>query len=215
MDIQAYYAALADFIVAFHTLFVGFVVVGQLLIMIGLVCRWRWVRNPWFRVDPPALHRRRGRRGRLRRHLSADDLGARPPRLAGQTVNDSAVGWFFNSILFFNMPREFFTWIHIGFGALVLATFLIGFPRFPARWPTWSPSQAWVSFRPYCRRLVSPNGTGGGVARVIRGPLAPRAASDSRASPAISSEVAVDSAKDICYRSLRVRTASEHVEGVS
>jgi hypothetical protein len=55
--------------------------------------------------------------------------------LSGQSVNESVVGWFFNSILFFNMPREFFTWIHIGFGALVLGTFLLGPPRFRRRKP--------------------------------------------------------------------------------
>ena len=117
MDIQAYYAALADFIVAFHTLFVGFVVVGQLLIMIGLVCRWRWVRNPWFRVihllciGVVAAEAACG----VTCPLTTWERDLRA--LAGQTVNDSAVGWFFNSILFFNMPRQFFTWIHIGFGA--------------------------------------------------------------------------------------------------
>jgi Protein of Unknown function (DUF2784) len=130
MESQAFYAASADAIVAIHTLFVGFVVIGQLLILIGLVCRWKWVRNPWFRVihllciGIVATEAASGVICPLtvwERHLRD---------LAGQTVNDSAVGWFFNSILFFNMPREFFVWIHIGFGALVLGTFLFGPPRF-------------------------------------------------------------------------------------
>ena len=133
MDLQAYYSAVADFIVAFHTLFVGFVVVGQLLIVLGLLCRWKWVRNAWFRVA----------------HLLcigvvvAEALcGVMCPlttwewqlrHMSGQTVNDSAVGWFFNSILFFNLPHQFFTWIYIGFGTMVLATFLLGMPRFRRR----------------------------------------------------------------------------------
>jgi hypothetical protein len=121
--------------VAVHTLFVGFVVIGQLLILIGLVCRWKWVRNPWFRVihllcigivageaasgvTCPLTIWERDLRG-----------------LSGQTVNDSAIGWFFNSILFFNMPRQFFVWIHISFGALVLGTFLFGPPRFRRQAP--------------------------------------------------------------------------------
>jgi hypothetical protein len=135
MDDKAFYAASADAVVTFHTAYVGFVVVGQLLIMIGLICRWQWVRNPWFRlahllcigivaaeaaggVTCPLTNWERDLRG-----------------LAGQTVNDSSIGWFFNSILFFNWPREYFTWIHIGFGALVLGTFLIGPPRFRRRKP--------------------------------------------------------------------------------
>ena len=133
MDLQAYYAATADFIVAFHTLYVGFVVVGQLLILLGLICRWQWVRNPWFRVihllciAVVAAEAASGVTCPLtiwERNLRA---------LSGQSVNDSLIGWFFNGILFFNMPREFFTWIHISFGALVLGTFVFGPPRFRRR----------------------------------------------------------------------------------
>jgi hypothetical protein len=135
VEMQAYYAALADCVVAFHTLYVGFVVVGQLLILIGLACRWRWVRNPWFRVlhliciGVVALEAMGGVTcplTNLERHLRV---------LSGQGANDSLIGWFFNSILFFNWPREYFTWIHIGFGALVLGTFLLGPPRFRRRQP--------------------------------------------------------------------------------
>lgn len=43
---------LADAVLILHVAFVGFVVVGLLLILIGGLRRWAWVRNPWFR----ALH---------------------------------------------------------------------------------------------------------------------------------------------------------------
>ena len=135
MDDKAFYGAMADALVAFHTAYVGFVVIGQLVIVVGLICRWQWVRNPWFRIA----------------HLLAIAVVAAEAAcgvtcpltnwerdlraLSGQTVNDSAIGWFFNSILFFNWPREYFTWIHIGFGTLVLATFLLGPPRFRRRKP--------------------------------------------------------------------------------
>jgi len=130
MESQAFYAASADAIVAVHTLFVGFVVIGQLLILIGLVCRWKWVRNPWFRLTHLLCI------GVVVAEAASDivcplTLWERHLRdLSGQTVNDSAIGWFFNSILFFNMPREFFVWIHISFGAIVLGTFVFGPPRF-------------------------------------------------------------------------------------
>ena len=133
MDDKAYYAALADALVAFHTAYVGFVVVGQLLITVGLICRWQWVRNPWFRlihllsIAIVATEAACGVMCPLT--LWERDLRA----LAGQTVNDSPIGWFFNSILFFNWPREYFTWIHISFGTLVLGTFLLGPPRFRRR----------------------------------------------------------------------------------
>jgi hypothetical protein len=44
-----YYGALADFVVFFHLLYMGYVVFGQLAIMVGWPLGWRWIRNPWFR----------------------------------------------------------------------------------------------------------------------------------------------------------------------
>ncbi len=46
------YRALADSVLVLHVAYIGFVVIGLLLILIGGACGWRWVRNPWFR----ALH---------------------------------------------------------------------------------------------------------------------------------------------------------------
>ncbi|MCI0682380.1 MAG: DUF2784 family protein [Gemmataceae bacterium] len=44
------YKLLADCVVAVHLAYVGFVVVAQVLILIGLLLRWQWVRNVRFRV---------------------------------------------------------------------------------------------------------------------------------------------------------------------
>src|SRR5262245_15750003 len=41
---------LADFVIFIHLAYVGFAVVGLLLILIGLLFRWQWVRNLRFRV---------------------------------------------------------------------------------------------------------------------------------------------------------------------
>ena len=46
------YRTLADLVLITHVAFVGFVVIGLLLILIGGFRRWSWVLNPWFR----ALH---------------------------------------------------------------------------------------------------------------------------------------------------------------
>ena len=45
-------SVLADVILIAHVAFVLFVVVGVVLIILGGVRRWNWIRNPWFR----ALH---------------------------------------------------------------------------------------------------------------------------------------------------------------
>lgn len=39
----------ADAILLLHVLFVGFVVLGLILVFIGKFRFWSWVRNPWFR----------------------------------------------------------------------------------------------------------------------------------------------------------------------
>jgi Protein of Unknown function (DUF2784) len=44
------YKSLATAVVALHLGYVGFVVVGQVLILLGLVLRWQWTRNLRFRV---------------------------------------------------------------------------------------------------------------------------------------------------------------------
>lgn len=42
-------ATLADLVLILHLCYVGFVLIGQLLIVIGACFGWKWVRNPWFR----------------------------------------------------------------------------------------------------------------------------------------------------------------------
>lgn len=43
------YTSLANVILFLHVSYVGFVVLGLLLIWAGIVWRWKWVRNRWFR----------------------------------------------------------------------------------------------------------------------------------------------------------------------
>src|SRR4051812_39567717 len=43
-------AFLADATVTVHALFIGFVVIGQLLVFAGWPLDWRWIRSPWFRL---------------------------------------------------------------------------------------------------------------------------------------------------------------------
>lgn len=44
------YRLAADLVVAFHATYVLFVVVGFLLILIGILLKWSWIRNLWFRL---------------------------------------------------------------------------------------------------------------------------------------------------------------------
>ena len=50
VDPEITYLFLADVILFLHVLFVVFFIVGLLLIIIGKIVGWQWVRNPWFRL---------------------------------------------------------------------------------------------------------------------------------------------------------------------
>ena len=47
--VMAKYKILADAVVIVHAAYVGFVVFGFAVILIGVALGWRWIENPWFR----------------------------------------------------------------------------------------------------------------------------------------------------------------------
>jgi hypothetical protein len=49
LAVQTVYLWLADLILLLHGLYVGFVVLGYGLIVLGGILGWPWVRNPYFR----------------------------------------------------------------------------------------------------------------------------------------------------------------------
>lgn len=124
------YSLLADVLVAVHAAYVGFVVVGQVLILAGILRSWTWVRNPWFRLA----------------HLAAIGyvaleslLGIACPltiwedRLrgwAGQTVAEGTfIGRWLHRLLFYNFEPWVFTVCYTTFALLVLLTFVWAPPR--------------------------------------------------------------------------------------
>lgn len=121
---------LADLIVVVHAAYVSFVVFGLVAIVAGLVFRWGWVRNFWFRVV----------------HLGmigvvvAEALAGIPcpltvwesnlRRRAGDvTYHGDFIGYWAHRLIFFDAPPWVFTVVYVVFGAAVLLTFLLGPPR--------------------------------------------------------------------------------------
>ncbi len=128
--IAAFDALLADVTLALHTAFVLFVVVGQLLTLIGWWRGWRWTRHFWFRVA----------------HLGAigfvvleawfgvpcpltileNDLRAQ----AGQTIYETSfIGYWLGRLLYYDAPRWVFTTAYTAFSLLVVLTFIFYPPR--------------------------------------------------------------------------------------
>ncbi len=118
---------LADLIVVVHLAYVLFVVGGMALILIGIVLRWSWIRNFWFRAA----------------HLAAIGLvvleslfGVMCPltrwenQLRGEEGSaTSFIGRLVHAIMFFNLPEWFFTVTYCLFGAAVVLAFIIAPPR--------------------------------------------------------------------------------------
>jgi hypothetical protein len=124
------YRLLADLIVAIHFGYVAFVLVGQVLILIGLWRGWRWVRNWWFRVL----------------HLVAISIVAleavfniacplttweqRLRVMAGEEVSHGTfIGDLLHNLIFVDGPPWAFTAAYVTFAAIVVATFVFAPPR--------------------------------------------------------------------------------------
>jgi len=110
---------LADALLVVHFLIVGFIVGGLILVWIGALAAWAWVRNPWFRylhlaaivfVAAEALL------GYACPLTVWEDLlrgGARPETFVGRWVA---------RFLYYNAPAWVFTTLYVGWATASLVT---------------------------------------------------------------------------------------------
>jgi hypothetical protein len=134
------YRFLADLVVAFHALYVGFVVFGLIAILIGYARGWRWVRNRYFRI----LHLAAMLFVFAETVLGIDcplttlenqlRLGAGQGSYPGQFI-----GYWLDQLIFYNFPPWVFGLIYLAFSAAIVATFWlvpIEMTRLPPPSPT-------------------------------------------------------------------------------
>jgi hypothetical protein len=115
-------------------MFVAFVVFGMLAILIGLVLRWGWVRNFWFRVLHLAAIGVVAAQALLGVLCPLTTLENRLRRMAGQETYPGAfVGYWAHRLIFFRAEPWVFTLGYSLFGLAVLGAFLVGPPRWPWR----------------------------------------------------------------------------------
>ncbi len=129
-----FYRIAADLVLAVHTLFVIFVILGLVLILIGGARGWPWVKNPWFRLG----------------HLLAIGvvvaqawLGALcplttlemvlRPRAGGAVYSGSFIAHWMEALLYHEAPPWVFATGYTVFGLLVVASWIIVRPRPLAR----------------------------------------------------------------------------------
>ncbi len=129
MDTSVFLLA-ADTILFLHVLFVVFVVLGLLLIYVGKIFTWSWIRNPWFRLA----------------HLLAivvvvaqSWIGVICPltswemslrQLAGDaTYSGTFLSHWLTRALYYQFPAWVFVVFYTGFGVLVVASWVLVRPR--------------------------------------------------------------------------------------
>ncbi len=120
----------ADAVLMLHLFFVAFVVVGLLLILIGRLRGWSWVRNPWFRII----------------HLAAITiviiqswLGVICPlttiemslrsRAGDAIYTGSFISHWIEKILYYQLPPWVFVACYTAFAAIVVASWFWIRPR--------------------------------------------------------------------------------------
>ncbi|BBO69035.1 hypothetical protein DSCA_29650 [Desulfosarcina alkanivorans] len=130
MTSSTLYRIAADGLLLVHILFVAFVVAGLLLVFIGRVLRWSWVRNPWFRLA----------------HLAAiavvvvqSWLGAICPltsieallreRAGDRHYPGAFISHWLEAVLYYQAPQWVFVLCYTAFGAAVVAGWFWVRPR--------------------------------------------------------------------------------------
>jgi len=127
---------LADLIVVFHAGYVSFVVFGLMAILAGIVFRWRWVRNFWFR----AIHLL------MIGIVVGEALAGVPCPLtvwekqlrtrAGEiSYAGDFLGYWAHRVIFYRAEPWVFTLIYAVFGLAVVSAFVLSPPRWPGRKP--------------------------------------------------------------------------------
>lgn len=124
------YRALADVVVALHLGYVAFVVAGQLLILVGILRGWEWIRNQWFRGVHLAAIAIVVIESLLEITCPLTTLEQHLRTLAGKaTYRGDFIGNCVHDLLFFDCAPQIFTVIYTLFGLLVVVTFLLAPPR--------------------------------------------------------------------------------------
>lgn len=124
----------ADTIAVVHLAFVLFVIVAQLLIVVGVLAGWSWVRNPWFRISHLVMILIVAAESVVDFECPLTTWENMLRRAGGQEGYDGQtfIGRLVNNIMFFDHTQyyQLFNIIYLTFALLVLACFLLAPPRF-------------------------------------------------------------------------------------
>jgi hypothetical protein len=124
-----WYIILADVIVAAHVAYASFIVVGQVLILIGLCLKWAWIRNPWFRMAHLAAILIVAIEALIGMDCPLTLWEAQLRNLGGQEASEGTfIGRCLDHLLFYDVNPAILNAGHIAFALLVLATLVVAPP---------------------------------------------------------------------------------------
>ncbi len=126
-----WYGLLADVLVAVHLAYVSFVLFGFLAVVVGMCCRWQWVRNRWFRCIHVAMIGFVAFESIIDMECPLTTWENQLREAAGQPITgETFIGRMLNDLLFCNWPGWVFNVVYVSFALLVLSTFVFA----PVRW---------------------------------------------------------------------------------
>ncbi len=119
------YGFWADVVLVIHFLFILFVVGGQTVILLGGFRRWRWVRNPVFRLSHLIAIGVVTAQAWAGRWCFLTVWESRLRELSGdQGYNDSFILHWIGGLIFYDAPVMVFTWIYTGFAVIVVLSWV-------------------------------------------------------------------------------------------
>lgn len=126
------YSFLADLIVTFHLFYVIFAVGGQIVILAGLWLKWRFVRQPAFRIAHLIAVAFVAFEAVIGMVCPLTEWENNLRQLAGQSVDTdiSFIARLVRKVIFYDFPPWVFSVMHIFFGLVVIMTFVFAPPRF-------------------------------------------------------------------------------------
>lgn len=124
-------AFLADLMVAIHVGYVGYIVLGQLVIWLGWAAGWGGIRDRWFRVSHLAMILFVAFEEAIEMRCPLTVWEEHFRELAGQPVGgETFVGRLMHALIFVHFEESWpYTVIHVGFAVVVLGTFVLCPPR--------------------------------------------------------------------------------------
>ena len=131
-DVMWIYRLLADLVVVAHAAYVLFVILGLVLVLVGLFCRWNWIRNFWFRIVHLTMIAVVVFEALWEITCPLTTLEAALRQRAGESAREgSFVGHWMHELLFYEAEPWLFTMAYCLFGSLVVVAFLMAPPRRP------------------------------------------------------------------------------------